>query len=201
MNYASRVILIALATILMSAWVVEEIRAQQPSAPRRIRVISVAFSENSDEALAFRQGLRDAGYVEGRDVSIEWWFGGGHFERLPEVLADLTRLRPDVIVVESTPAALAAKRATSTIPIVMALVGDPVGSGLVISLARPGGNITGLTNQTVDLAAKRLQMLKEALPAARRVAVIFNPETLPNVTIISRLKDAAPGLGVELKFI
>jgi putative tryptophan/tyrosine transport system substrate-binding protein len=201
MNYASRVILIALATILMSAWIVEEIRAQQPNGPRRIRVISVAFSEDSDEALAFRQRLREAGYAEGRDVTIEWWFGGGRYERVPEAVADLAQSKPDVIVVESTMAALAAKRTTSTVPIVMALVSDPVGSGLVASLAHPGGNITGLSNQTVDLAAKRLQLLKETIPGARHVVVIFNPETPPNRMMISRLKEAAPGIGVRLQFI
>lgn len=167
----------------------------------RIRVIAVSVSAQSEEAKAFRQGLRDAGYTEGRDVIIEWWFGSGRYDRVSEAVADLAQSKPDVIVVESTPAALAAKGATSTIPIVMALVGDPVGSGLVASLAHPGGNITGLTNQTVDLAAKRLQMLKEAIPRARRVVVIFNPETLPNIAILSSLKAAAPGLGVELKFI
>ena len=167
----------------------------------RIRVVAVSVSEQSDEAKAFRQGLRNAGYEEGRDVIIEWWFGSGRYDRVPDAFANLNQRKPDVIVVESTPVALAAKDATNTIPIVMALVGDPVGSGLVVSLARPGGNVTGLTNQTVDLAAKRLQLLKEAIPGARRVVVIFNPETLPNVTIISRLKDAAPGLSVELKFV
>jgi len=168
---------------------------------RRIRVIALSVSEQSEEAKAFRQGLRDAGYAEGRDVIIEWWFGGGRYDRVSQAVVDLAQSKPDAIVVESTPAALAAKGATSTIPIVMALVGDPVGSGLVASLARPGGNVTGLTNQTVDLAAKRLQLLKETIPGARRVGVIFNPETRPNSIMISRLKEAAPGIGVELKFI
>lgn len=166
-----------------------------------IRVIAVSVSEQSEEAKAFRQGLREAGYAEGRDAIIDWWFGGGRYDRVPEAVADLAQRKPDVIVVESTPAALAAKDATSAIPIVMALVSDPVGSGLVASLARPGGNVTGLTNQTVDLAAKRLQLLKEAIPGARRVVVIFNPETPPNRIMISRLKVAAPGIGVEPKFI
>jgi len=165
-----------------------------------IRVIAVSVSEQSEEAKAFRQGLRDAGHTEGRDILIEWWFGGGRYDRVSEPFADLVQHTPDVIVVESTPAALAAKRATTTVPIVMALVSDPVGSGLVASLAHPGGNVTGLTNQTVDLAAKRLQLLKEAIPGASRVAVMFNPETRPNNTMISRLKAAAPGIGVELKF-
>jgi ABC-type uncharacterized transport system substrate-binding protein len=166
-----------------------------------IRVIAVSVSEQSEEAKAFRQGLRDAGHAEGRDVTIDWWFGAGRYDRVSEAVADLTQSKPDVIVVEGTPAALAAKRATNTIPIVMALVGYPVGSGLVAGLARRGGNVTGLTNQTVDLAGKRLQMLKEAIPGARRVVIVFNPETLSNITIISRLKDAAPGLSVELKFV
>ena len=166
-----------------------------------IRVIAVSVSEQSEEAKAFRQGLQEAGYSEGRDFVVEWWFGAGRYDLVSKAAADAAQSKPDVIVVESTPAALAAKGATGTIPIVMALVGDPVGSGLVASLAHPGGNVTGLSNQTVDLAAKRLQMLKEAIPRARRVVVIFNPETLPNIAILSRLKDAAPGLGVELKFI
>ena len=197
----TRILLIALAVLLTSAWVAEDIYSQQPNGPRRIRVISVAFNEQSEEAKAFHQGLRDAGYAEGRDVTIEWWFGGGRYDRASEALTDLANRKPDAIVVESTMAALAAKRATSTIPIVMALVSDPVGSGLVASLARPGGNVTGLSNQTVDLAAKRLQLLKEAIPGARRVIVIFNPETPPNRIMISRLKEAAPGIGVRLKFI
>ena len=200
-SYASRILLIALIAFLASAFVTDEIHAQQPNGPRRIRVISVAFSEYSDEAKAFRQGLRDAGYAEGKEVLTEWWFVGGRYDRAPEAVADLAQSKPDVIVVESTMAALAAKRATSTVPIVMALVSDPVGSGLVASLAHPGGNNTGLTNQTVDLAAKRLQLLKEAIPGARRVVVIFNPETPPNRIMISRLKEAAPGIGVELRFI
>ncbi|HKQ25608.1 MAG TPA: ABC transporter substrate-binding protein [Burkholderiales bacterium] len=166
-----------------------------------IRVIAVSVGEQSEEAKAFRHGLHDAGYVEGRDICIEWWFGGGSYDRVSEAVADLAQRTPDVIVVESTPAALATKKATSTIPIVMALVGDPVGSGVVASLARPGGNITGLTNQTVDLAAKRLQLLKEAIPGAKRVVVIFNPEAPFNSKVVSRLKGVAPGLGVELKLV
>ncbi len=201
MSYMSRVLVIALATLLASVWVAEDIYSQQPQSPRRIRVISVAFSEHSEEAKVFRQGLHDAGYAEGKEIFVEWWFGGGRYDRTPEAVADLAQSKPDVIVVESTMAALAAKRATSTVPIVMALVSDPVGSGLVASLAHPGGNVTGLSNQTVDLAAKRLQLLKEAIPGARRVVVIFNPETPPNRIMISRLEAAAPGIGVRLKLI
>ena len=167
----------------------------------RIGVLTVAIGEQSEEAKAFRQGLRDAGYVEGQDIAIDWWFGRGRYDLLSEAAVDLVRRKPDVIVVESTPAALAAQRATSTIPIVLALVSDPVGSGLIASLAHPGGNVTGLSNQTVDLAAKRLQLLKEAISGARRVAVLFNPDTPPNKIMNDRLKEAAPQVGVELNFI
>ena len=173
----------------------------QPFPPKRVAVLLVGIMEQSEETKAFQKGLRDAGYVEGRDIAIEWWFGRGRYDLVSEAAADLVRRKPDVIVVESTMAALAAKRATSTIPIVLALVSDPVGSGLVASLAHPGGNVTGLTNQSVDLTAKRLQLLKEAIPGARRVTVIFNPETPPNKIMISRLKEAAPQVGVELKII
>jgi putative ABC transport system substrate-binding protein len=201
MNSPARILPIALAIFLASAVVADKSLSQQSADLRRVRVISIAFSEQSDEGKAFREGLSDAGYREGKEITLEWWFGEGRYERIPQSLADLTSRPPDVIVVESTLVALAAKHATSTIPIVMALVGDPLGTGLVASLAHPGGNITGLTNQTVDLAAKRLQMLKEVLPRARRVVVIFNPETLPNIKMISRLKDVAPALGVDLRFI
>ena len=175
--------------------------AQTSASPKHVGVLLVGIQDQSEETKAFQQGLRDAGYVEGRDIAIEWWFGRGRFELLSEAAADLVRRKPDVIVVESTPAALAARRATSTIPIVMALVSDPVGSGLVASLAHPGGNVTGLSNQTVDLTAKRLQLLKEAIPGTRRVTVIFNPDTPPNRMINDRLKESAPQVGVELKFI
>lgn len=175
--------------------------AQQAAQPRRVGVILVGVSLDSSETQAFRQGLKDAGYVEGRDVTVDWRPANGDYARAPELAADLVQRKVDVIVVESTPAALAAKRATSTIPIVMALVSDPVGSELVASLARPGGNITGLTNQTVDLAAKRLQLLKEVIPKARHVAVLFNPDSPPNRVMIRLLNDAAPVVGVELRAI
>ena len=190
--------LLALGSILSG---VNQATAQQPDAAHRVRVISISLTENSAEASAFKQALNDAGYASGKNILIDWWYGGGRYDRAPEAVADLAQAKPEVIVVESTVAALAAKRATSTIPIVLALVSDPVGSGLVASLAHPGGNVTGLTNQTVDLAAKRLQLLKEAIPGARRVVVIFNPETPPNRVMISRLQEAAPGIGVELKLV
>src|SRR5271165_5091716 len=120
-------------------------RAQQPAAPRHIGVLLVGLSPESKEAKQFRLGLRDAGYSEGRDVVIEWRSANGDYDRVPELVADLVRSKVDVIVQDSTVGTELTKRATSSIPIVMALVLDPVGSGLVKSLPHPGGNVTGLS--------------------------------------------------------
>ena len=175
--------------------------AQQPASPRRIGVLLVVFSPESKEVQQFRQGLRDAGYVEGRDVVIEWRSAGGDYARVPELAVDLVQRKVDVIVVESTVAAQAVKRATSTIPIVMAVVADPVGSGLVANLAHPGGNVTGLSMMTLELTAKRLQLLKEAIPRVARVAVLWNPDTPYHPKAIQELKAAAPSLSMQLTFV
>jgi putative ABC transport system substrate-binding protein len=181
-----------------SDWVTPATYAQQPTVPRHIGVVSPGFSPDSDEWQAFREGLRAAGYVEGRDVSIDWWYGHGNYRGAEDAVARAVRDKVDVIVVESTISALAAKRATQTIPIVMALVGDPVGVGLVQSLAQPGGNVTGLTNMTAELMAKRLQLLTEAVPSARRVGVLWNPDTPVHKIGLAHLTSAAPQLNVEL---
>ena len=123
---------------------------------------------------AFQEGLREGGYVEGQNLFIERRYSEGKPERFPDFASEVVRLQVDVIVVTSTPAAKAAKQATGTIPIVMVYVGDPVGSGLVASLARPGGNVTGLSSQA-EQAGKQLQLLQEVAPGASRVAVIWDP--------------------------
>ena len=174
--------------------------AQQPASPRRIGVLLVSFSPESKEAQAFRKGLRDAGYDEGRDVVIEWRYANGDYDQVSGLVADLVQRKVDVIVVTTTVAALMVKRATSTIPIVMATVADPLGSGLVASLAHPGGNVTGLSMMIPDLSAKRLQLLKEVVPQATRVAVLWNPATPWNTKIVEDLKAAAPSLSIELSF-
>jgi putative ABC transport system substrate-binding protein len=125
----------------------------------------------------------------------------GNYARLPELVADLVQRKVDVIVVVSTLAALAIKRATSTIPIVMAEVADPLGSGLVTSLAHPGGNVTGLSLMVAELSAKRLQLLKEAIPRVARVAVLWNPDTPFHPNVIEELKAVAPLLSIELSFV
>jgi putative tryptophan/tyrosine transport system substrate-binding protein len=175
--------------------------AQQHASPRHIGVLLVARSPESKEVQAFREGLLDAGYVEGRDVVIEWRVANGDYHQIPELVADLVQRKVDVIVVISTPAAQEVKRATSTIPIVLALVADPVGSGLVTSLAHPGGNITGLSLMTAELAAKRLQLLKEAIPRLTRVAVLWNPNTTFHTGVNEQLKAAAPSLSIKLNFV
>jgi putative ABC transport system substrate-binding protein len=161
----------------------------------------VARSPDSKEAQAFRQELRDAGYAEGRDVVIEWRSANGDYDRIPELAADLVQRKVDVIVVEATLATQAVKRATSTIPIVMAVVADPVGSGLVANLAHPGGNVTGLSLMVADLSTKRLQLLKEAIPRLTRVAVLWNPATPYHPKVDEAFKAVAPSLSIELAFV
>ena len=121
---------------------------------------------------AFRQELSKLGWIEGKNITIEYRFSEQKRERLPELAADLVRLKVDLIVVTGEPPALAAKKATTTIPIVMANAGDPVGSGLVASLARPGGNVTGLSNLATELNSKRLEVLKDAIPKLARVGLL-----------------------------
>jgi len=175
--------------------------AQHSAAPRRIGVLLAASLPEEKVPQAFRQGLLDAGYAEGHDVVIEWRSAKGEYDRLPQLAADLVQSKVDVIVVQGMPAAQVAKRATSTIPIVLAIVADPVASGLVASFSHPGGNITGLSAMTEDLSAKRLQLLKEAVPRFTRVAVLWNPDTAFHTKVMEELKAAAPSLSMELSFV
>jgi putative ABC transport system substrate-binding protein len=175
--------------------------AQQPASPRRIGVLLVSRSPEHKDVQQFRQGLRDAGSAEGRDVVIEWRSANGDYDRVPAFVADLVQRKVDVIVTDTTLATRAAMRATSTIPIVMAIVADPVGSGLVANLAHPGGNVTGLSLMMIELTAKRLQLLKEAIPRVARVAVLWNPDSPYSAKMIEELKAAAPSLSIELSFV
>lgn len=152
------------------------VEAQQPKKVSRIGfLVPVSAALYASRIEAFRQGMRDLGYVEGQKVTIEYRFAEGKLDRLPELAEELVRLKVDSIVTAGTPATRAAKQATSTIPIVMGQAGDPVEQGFIDSLARPGGNITGLTDITSDLAGKRLELLKETVPNLRRVAVLWTP--------------------------
>ncbi len=173
--------------------------AQQAGKVPRIGFLFYGSPGPSPELDAFRQGLRELGYIEGQNITIEYRFASGQVERLPELAAELVRLKLDVIVTPTTPASLAAKQATSTIPIVFAAVADAVGAGLVANFARPGGNITGFTSISAELGGKRLELLKEVAPKASRVAVLYNPADRSNVLMLKELQESAPALGLTLQ--
>ena len=157
--------------------------------------------DDAVSSMPLRQGLRDLGYVEGKSITFEERHAGGRNERWPELVADLMRLRLNVIVARNTPAALAAKRATTSIPIVMAGAGDPLSTGLVSSLARPSGNVTGVTFVGAGLAAKRLEFLKALVPQLARVALYWNPTNPAQVAYFKEAEAGAQALGVTLQSI
>ena len=148
-------------------------QAQQPKMPT-IGALVIGNINPEQFWREFRQGLRDLGYVEGQNIRFEFRSAEGHLERLPELAAELVRLKVDIIVTWFTPTALAAKQATDKIPIVMAETGDPIGTGLVASLPRPGGNVTGIASATAELAGKSVQLIRDMLPSARRVTALAN---------------------------
>jgi putative tryptophan/tyrosine transport system substrate-binding protein len=174
-------------------------RAQQPSRVPRVGFLFYGAPELSLEVDAFRQGLRELGYVEGQNIIVEYRFARGQLGKLLELAAELVRLKVEVIVTPTTPASIAAKEATNTIPIVIAGIADAVGAGLVTNLARPGGNITGLTSISAELGGKRLELLKRFVPEASRVAVVHDPNDQSNVLILKELQAAAPAVGLELQ--
>jgi len=186
-----------LAVLLLAAPLA--IEAQPAKQIPRIGLLASSSTERDKSRLAaFRQGLRELGYLEGQNIVIEQRYAAGKFEDLPKLAAELVRLNLDVLVTEGTPAARAAKSATSTIPVVMGNAGDPVGTGLVAGLARPGGNITGLSDFSFDLVTKRLELLKEMVPSASHVAVLLNPANPTNPLELRKLQAAAPALRVTL---
>ena len=181
--------------------------AQQPAKVARIGFLVTASLESPEGRIAvdaFRQGLRERGYVEGENIVIEYRAADGRIERLPGLASELARLKVDLIVAGPTAGARAAQQATTTIPIVATVMGDPVGDGLVASLARPGGNITGLTFLGPELVPKRLELLKEALPKVARVAALWHPGAFSERTTRDMLKAteaAARTLGVQLQLV
>ena len=159
------------------------------------------IAARSPRIAAFLQGLRDLGWIEGRNLLFEWRFAEGQLRRLAELAADLARTGVDVIVTAAAPSAVAAKAATSSIPVVMLDPGDPVGLGLVESLARPGGNVTGVSSIAPELAAKRLAFLKETAPGIGRVAVLFNAAIPPAEIALRELQAAARIIGVQVQSV
>jgi putative ABC transport system substrate-binding protein len=173
--------------------------AQQTGKVSRIGFLDPSTASGSPVLLeAFRQELRQLGWVEGKNITIEHRFAEQKSERLPELAADLVRLKVDLIVVVATPSALAAKSATTTIPIVMTNVGDPVGAGLIASLARPGGNVTGFASLSPELNTKRLEILKDAVSKLARVGLLRLPDTTISQDL--QLKELRPAaLALKLK--
>ena len=192
------ILIIGLVAALLGA------EAQQATKNAQIGYLAPNLAASRHLPEAFRQGLRDLGYVDGRNVVIEYRDAEGKFERLPTLAAELVALKVDVIVAGGTPAALAAKQATGTLPIVFAGPGDPVTSGLVTSLARPGGNVTGLSSFAPELVGKCLEQLKQAVPGVGRVAALWQPGGLGERTdkdVLKEAEAAARALGVRLQFV
>jgi putative tryptophan/tyrosine transport system substrate-binding protein len=188
-------IIVTLALGLLSAPLTAD--AQTPAKIPRIGIIG-DWPENSPNWGVFRKGLRDLGYVEGQNIAIEWRFTEGKLDRVADAATELARLKVDIILTAGTPAARAAMQATTTIPIIMVSVGDPLRAGLVASLAQPGGNVTGSTLLGPELSPKRLQLLKETLPTVSRVAFLWNPTNPANVLHFEDIQAGARALGVTL---
>jgi len=172
---------------------------QAAKVPRLGLLIPGSSSAFAPRIEAFRHGLRDLGYVEGRNITIEYRFAEGQDDRLPALVAELIRLHVDIMVTDGEEAILAAQHATTTIPIVMAVSSDPVGIGYVASLARPGGNITGLSFMLTEVSGKRLELLQEAVPKLSHVAVLWNPTNPNSMLGFKETQTAAHALGLPLQ--
>jgi putative ABC transport system substrate-binding protein len=177
-------------------------RAQQPAMPVIGFLYPTSPDTIADRLRAFREGLKDSGFAEGQTVAIEYRWAEGQFDRLPALAADLVRRQVAVIATGNTASALAAKAATTTVPIVFAVNEDPVGLGLVASLARPGRNATGINFLSVELTAKRLELLRELVPGAARVAVLVNPTNArPTATTLEDVEAAARAIGLQIQIL
>jgi putative ABC transport system substrate-binding protein len=175
--------------------------AQQPAAVPKIGVLSLGVGASAPHFEAFRQGLREHGYIEGKSIVLEYRFAQGHVDRLPGLAAELVRLNVNVIVTDGTHIALAVNQATKKIPIILAGGADPVKAGLAASLARPGGNITGLTFAGANRTGKQLQLLKESVPSTVTLAVLYNP-TRPDIKDeLNEATETARSLGLALRLV
>jgi putative tryptophan/tyrosine transport system substrate-binding protein len=193
--------IVAMAGGLFAARLAAE--AQPAGKVYRIGYLSASSGTSNPRNLeAFRQGLRELGWVEGQNIAIEYRWAEGRFDRLPDLAAELVRLKMDVIVASPTPGATAAKKATGAVPIVAVSLTHPVELGLVASLARPGGNVTGVSYSVgADVFGKDLELLKDIVPRVRRVAVLSNPDSPARPLTIRNVKDAARSLGVQLQLL
>jgi ABC-type uncharacterized transport system substrate-binding protein len=176
-------------------------RAQQQRKTWRVGFLAIPLRPavlESSRYGAFAQGMRELGYVEGDNLAIEYRFAAGKAERLSDLVTELLELKPDVLVVAGTPAVRAAQEATTSIPIVMATTNDPIGSGFVQGLARPGGNITGLSNLSTDLSPKLMEMLRSIAPKLSHVAILVNPTNQSHAPVVASLRAAAHGVNLEI---
>ena len=197
---SKKILLSAVATLMLAS--VFPAEAQQPKKVPRLGYLVANFpSTNPARNEAFRQGLRDLGYVEGKSIVIEWRYAEGKPDRLPVLAAELVRLKVDVIVTAGPASTRPAKEATSTIPIVMGFDNDPVGNGFVASLARPGGNITGLSTLAPEISGKQLELLMEIVPRLSRVAALGNSNEPGNAQALREVEVAAGAFGVQLQHL
>jgi putative tryptophan/tyrosine transport system substrate-binding protein len=175
----------------------------QAPAPARVPRIGVVTAAEAIDPIneALRQGLQELGYIDGQNAVVEWRFTGGRLDPYPDLVGELVRLPVDVIVVQGTAGSRAAKQATSTVPIVMAFTNDPVRAGVVASLARPGGNVTGLASIAAELSGKRLQLLQDTVPSLARVAMLWNPAIADRAHEFEETEAAARVLGVDLQSV
>jgi putative tryptophan/tyrosine transport system substrate-binding protein len=197
-NMTSRLACYTLCALLcVSSYPAE---AQESKNIPRLGFLSAGAGQDDRDRLAvFREGLRELGYVEAKNILIEYRFADGKLDRLPELAAGLARLNVNIIVTAGNEAVQSAKNATQTIPIVMAFSGDPVGAGFVTNLARPGGNITGLSRINIELTAKRLELLNETVPKATRIAVLFNQEGRVPMLALKEAQGAAQRFGLQIQ--
>jgi putative tryptophan/tyrosine transport system substrate-binding protein len=196
--------LIGLAVVLALGFVLAPLATEAQQTGRVPRVGYLSPFSGSDAQIqrqvdAFRQGLRELGYIEGQNIAIEFRWAKGKYDRLPDLAAQLVSLKVDIIVATGLPAIQAAKQATGIIPIVMATSLDPVATGFVASLARPGGNITGLSAMAPDLVGKQLELLKEVVPRVSRMALLGNPANPGTAPMVRRAQDAARASGIRLQ--
>src|SRR5437879_2963326 len=173
--------------------------AQQLAKVPRIAFLLASSPGTDPRVEGFRQGFRELGYIEGKNIAIEWRYAEGKEDRVPKLAAELVQMNVEIIVTDGTNVTRAAKNATKTIPIVMASDADPVGNGFVASLARPGGNVTGLVNLLAGLSGKRLEILKEAIPGISRVGVLWNPENPSSISAFKETQEAAQALAMQLQ--
>jgi putative tryptophan/tyrosine transport system substrate-binding protein len=193
----AKILVYALPALILATIHLAE--AQQPKKVPRIGFL-LATSPGPDPRIeGFRQGLRELAYVEGKNIAIEWRYAEGKEDLVPTLAAELVQLNVEIIVTDGTNVTRAAKNATKTIPIVMASDADPVGNGFVASLARPGGNVPGLTNLLAGLSGKRLELLKEAIPDISRVGILWNPENPSSVSGFKETQEAARALAMQLQ--